>query len=252
MFLYFKDPLNSKEGDSSPKASQCDTRREIIEDTDNIVFCPRCKKSIDKRELEKQLAVCVYCGHHHRLRARQRLNLFCDKDSFVEMDEEMASVNLLGFPEYDKKIETAQQNSKEKEAVICGLCTICGVVTAIFVMEPYFMMGSMGVVVGEKITRLFEYACKEGLPVVGFTVSGGARMQEGIFSIMQMAKINGAVKYHNDDGHLYVCVLTDPTTGGVSASFAMSADIIIAEPFACVGKQYKGNCPLDFKKPSFF
>jgi len=112
---------------------------------------------------------------------------------------------------------------------------ISGIKTAIFVMEPFFMMGSMGVVVGEKITRLFEMATEAHLPVAGFTVSGGARMQEGILSLMQMAKISGAVKHHSDAGLLYICTLTDPTTGGVTASFAMQADIIISEPDALIG-----------------
>jgi acetyl-CoA carboxylase carboxyl transferase subunit beta len=161
--------------------------------------------------------------------------MICDKNSFVELDKELRSTNILGFPEYDKKLKNARLVSAEADAVICGLCSVNGVPVAVFVMEPYFMMGSMGVIVGEKITRLFEKAREEKLPVVGFTVSGGARMQEGIMSLMQMAKVSGAVKLHSDDGNLYICVLTDPTTGGVTASFAMQADIIIAEPHALVG-----------------
>ena len=134
-----------------------------------------------------------------------------------------------------KKLINANLESKENEAVITGVAKIGGYACAIFVMEPYFMMGSMGCVVGEKITRIFEYATENKIPVLGFTLSGGARMQEGILSLMQMAKTSGAVKKHSDDGNLYITVLTDPTTGGVTASFAMEGDIIIAEPHALVG-----------------
>lgn len=161
--------------------------------------------------------------------------MICDADSFVEFDKELASKNILDFPDYDKKLSNAKLESAENEGVVCGRCRIGGFNSAIFVMEPYFMMGSMGSVVGEKITRLFEMAEKEKLPVVGFTVSGGARMQEGIISLMQMAKTSGAVKRHSDGGNLFLCVLTDPTTGGVTASFAMEGDIIVAEPGALIG-----------------
>jgi acetyl-CoA carboxylase carboxyl transferase subunit beta len=151
------------------------------------------------------------------------------------MDGDMVSRNIINFPDYDKRLKNASLESAEKDAVICGTCKIGGQNTAIFIMEPYFMMGSMGTVVGEKITRLFEMATDEHIPVVAFTVSGGARMQEGILSLMQMAKTSGAVKRHSDAGNLFIAVLTDPTTGGVTASFASEADITIAEPFALIG-----------------
>ena len=151
------------------------------------------------------------------------------------MDADLFSENIIDFPEYDKKLKNAWLESAEKEAVICGACKIGGYDCCLFAMEPYFMMGSMGIVVGEKITRLFELATKKALPVVGFTVSGGARMQEGILSLMQMAKTSGAVKRHSDAGNLYISLLTDPTTGGVTASFATEGDIVIGEPGALVG-----------------
>ena len=151
------------------------------------------------------------------------------------MYSEMKSGNPLNFPGYRDKLETVRSASGEEEAVICGTAKIGGQNCCLFVMESYFMMGSMGSVVGEKITSLFEYALEHRLPVIGFTVSGGARMQEGLLSLMQMAKTSAAVKRHGDAGLLYIAVLTDPTTGGVTASFAMEADIILAEPGATVG-----------------
>lgn len=142
----------------------------------------------------------------------------------------MKAENPLNFPGYREKVENVRTASGEEEAVVCGIAKIRGQECCLFVMEPYFMMGSMGSAVGEKITSLFEYATEHRLPVVGYTVSGGARMQEGLLSLMQMAKTSAAVKRHSDDGLLYITVLTDPTTGGVTASFAMEADIILAEP----------------------
>ena len=167
--------------------------------------------------------------------ALQRLAYIADKDSFTEMFSDVVTQDPIEFPGYQKKLETTRYSSREDEGVICGTVKIGGQDCCIFVMEPYFMMGSMGTAVGERITRTFEYATAHKLPVVGYTVSGGARMQEGLFSLMQMAKTSGAVKRHADAGLFYLTVLTDPTTGGVTASFAMEGDIIIAEPGATVG-----------------
>ena len=178
-------------------------------------------------ELNENLDVCPKCGHHFRVNARQRISMIADEDSFEEHDANMRSRNLIGFPNYDRKLKHAYLESAEKEGVVCGTARINGMKCCLFVMEPYFMMGSMGTVVGEKITRLIEYATEHSLPVIGYTVSGGARMQEGTLSLMQMAKTSGAVKRHSDAGNLYIVVLTDPTTGGVTASFAMEGDIII-------------------------
>ena len=161
--------------------------------------------------------------------------MICDRNSFVELFGDIVSKDPLQFHEYGQKLAKAQQASGENEAVICGTASIGGAKCAFFVMEGKFMMGSMGTATGEKITRLFEYAADQRLSVVGFTVSGGARMQEGILSLMQMAKTSGAVKRHSDAGGFYAAVLTNPTTGGVTASFAMEGDVILAEPEATIG-----------------
>ncbi|MDO4491185.1 MAG: acetyl-CoA carboxylase, carboxyltransferase subunit beta [Lachnospiraceae bacterium] len=197
-------------------------------------ICPNCHKSIPMSRLWSNHMVCA-CGQHFRINARQRIAQITDKGSFVELFRDVRSDNPLSFPGYSHKLETSRSASGEPEAVICGTALIGGEACALFVMDPSFMMGSMGSAVGEKITRTFEYAQKNRLPVVGYTVSGGARMQEGLLSLMQMAKTSAAVKRHSDAGLLYIAVLTDPTTGGVTASFAMEADILLAEPGATIG-----------------
>jgi acetyl-CoA carboxylase carboxyl transferase subunit beta len=202
---------------------------------DKSVPCPGCKRVIPVKELNENLLVCPGCGHHMRMSARRRVSLLCDEESFQEMDDGLASVNILGFPGYEEKLDKALRESGEKEGVITGTAAVGGFACCFFAMEPSFMMGSMGTVVGEKLTRLFEYATENGLPVIGCTVSGGARMQEGILSLMQMAKVSGAVRRHSDAGNLYIALLTDPTSGGVTASFAMEADIILSEPGAFIG-----------------
>ncbi len=199
------------------------------------ITCPSCKTTLFVTELSENDNICQKCNHHFRINARQRISIVFDDNTFVELDADMRSTNVIDFPDYDKKLKSASLESAEKDAVVCGTAKVGGYPAATFVMEPYFMMGSMGSIVGEKITRLFEYATEHSLPVIGFTVSGGARMQEGILSLMQMAKTSGAVKRHSDAGNLYITVLTDPTTGGVTASFAMEGDIIIAEPKALIG-----------------
>lgn len=196
--------------------------------------CPNCHKDIPLSRLWANDLVCS-CGYHFHMKARQRIQMITDKGSFHELYPNMKADNPLNFPGYKEKLETVRVASSEKEAVVCGTAAIGKQKCCLFVMEPYFMMGSMGSAVGEKVTILFEYAVQHRLPVIGFTVSGGARMQEGLLSLMQMAKISAAVKRHSDAGLLYIAVLTDPTTGGVTASFAMEADIILAEPGATVG-----------------
>lgn len=220
--------------------------------------CPNCHKDIPLSYLWRQQSVCN-CGYHFRMNARQRIHLIADKDSFKEFYTEMRSANPLAFPGYKDKLNTVREASGEEEAVVCGVVKIGRQKCCLFVMESYFMMGSMGSVVGEKITSLFEYATDNRLPVVGFTVSGGARMQEGLVSLMQMAKTSAAVKKHSDAGLLYIAVLTDPTTGGVTASFAMEADVILAEPGATVGfagarvieQTTKQTLPKEFQKSEF-
>ena len=208
--------------------SQGESKQQRPSVPDNLyVSCPECKQTLLKAEVEENSFVCPKCGYHFKLQARRRIQLLADPDSFQELDAGLQPVNRLDFPGYDEKLLAAQQKSGELEGVICGTAKIGGYPVALFVMDPGLSVGSMGAVVGEKITRLFEYAARQRLPVVGYTVSGGARMQEGILSLMQMAKTSGAVK-------LYVTVLTNPTTGGVTASFAMEGDIILAEPKALV------------------
>ncbi|MBQ8893887.1 MAG: acetyl-CoA carboxylase, carboxyltransferase subunit beta [Clostridia bacterium] len=220
--------------------------------------CPNCHKDIPLSRLWANDLVCP-CGYHFRMKARQRIRMIADGESFHELFSEMRSGNPLHFPGYKDKLETVRAASGEEEAVVCGTARIGGQSCCLFVMESYFMMGSMGSAVGEKITSLFEYAAEHRLPVVGFTVSGGARMQEGLLSLMQMAKTSAAVKRHSDAGLLYLAVLTDPTTGGVTASFAMEADIILAEPGATVGfagarvieQTTKKALPAGFQKSEF-
>lgn len=197
--------------------------------------CPGCKKEISQSLIWDNNHCCPKCGHHFRMNSRQRINYITDAGTFEELFEGFTGEDILKFPGYEKKLKTTGDISGEREAVVCGTAKIQGNNCCIFVMEPYYMMGSMGTVVGEKITRAFEYAAQNRLPVIGVTVSGGARMQEGILSLMQMAKTSGAVKRHSDLGLLYIALLTDPTTGGVTASFAMEADIILAEPGATIG-----------------
>ena len=220
--------------------------------------CPNCHKEIPLSRLWANNLVCP-CGYHFRMKARQRIKMITDKDSFHELYSEIKSGNPLDFPGYKDKVETVRTASGEDEAVVCGTAKIGKQSCCLFVMESYFMMGSMGSAVGEKITALFEYATEHRLPVIGFTVSGGARMQEGLLSLMQMAKTSAAVKRHNDAGLLYLAVLTDPTTGGVTASFAMEADIILAEPGATVGfagarvieQTTRKALPKEFQKSEF-
>lgn len=197
--------------------------------------CKKCETETDYNTLSDNHFICPGCGAYLRMGARERIAQIVDKGSFKELDKSLQGKDPIKFPDYDEKIKKAEAASGLTEAVVCGLGKIDGNPAAVFVMDSNFMMGSMGTAVGEKITRLFEKAEKEKLPVVGFTTSGGARMQEGIFSLMQMAKVSGAAKKHSDGGNLYITVLTDPTTGGVTASFAMQGDIIIAEPNALVG-----------------
>ncbi|MCI7775874.1 MAG: acetyl-CoA carboxylase, carboxyltransferase subunit beta [Enorma sp.] len=199
------------------------------------VKCPGCRRIIDLEQLEASHDVCPRCGHHMRLGARKRLEATVDAGSFEEWDAELEATDILAFPGYTEKLERAQRSTGDKDAVLCGCATIGGEPCAIFIMDGDFMMGSMGSVVGEKICRTFERAAELRLPVVGITVSGGARMQEGTTSLMQMAKVSGARARFAKTGLPYLVLLTDPTTGGVTASFAMEGDIILAEPGALIG-----------------
>ena len=225
---FFQKPANELEKGGRPAPVNQD-------ENEPSQTCPNCHRAIPLSLLWDNFNCCIHCGHHFRLNARQRISMLADPDSFQEHDAGLCAGDQLQFPGYPKKLETARTASGELEAVIRGEAMIGAQRCCLFVMDPYFMMGSMGTVVGEKITRLFEYAMAHCLPVVGYTVSGGARMQEGILSLMQMAKTSAAVRRHSDAGLFYLVVLTNPTTGGVTASFAMEGDIHLAEPGATIG-----------------
>ena len=197
--------------------------------------CPRCQALTFMEEFELAGMICTKCSYHARISARKRLKITVDEGSFVEYDENLTSKNPINFPGYEEKIAKAKKATGLKEAIITGECRIKGQECVIGIMDSYFMMASMGSVVGEKITRAFERATEKKLSVVLFTASGGARMQEGIISLMQMAKTSAAVSKHSKRGLFYCAVLTDPTTGGVTASFASLADVTLAEPKALVG-----------------
>lgn len=199
------------------------------------VKCSKCGKILYKKSLEENLNICSNCNNYFRLGSYERLELICDKSTFKEFNKYVKSKNPMNFPNYEKKLKDNEEKSGNYEAVVTGECEIGGNKTIIAVMDSNFLMGSMGTVVGEKITLAIEEATERSLPVIIFTASGGARMQEGIFSLMQMAKISSALAKHSKEGLLYITVLTDPTTGGVTASFAMLGDIILAEPNALVG-----------------
>ena len=197
--------------------------------------CEKCNHIVYTDDVIEHHHVCPRCGHYFRIAPMERLGMVLDSGSFEEWDKDLETKNPLEFPGYEKKVEKMRQNTGLSEAVVTGKGTIGGAETAIGVMSSNFLMGSMGMIVGEKITRMVERATKEKLPVILFCCSGGARMQEGMMSLMQMAKTSQALQRHGEAGLLYISVLTDPTTGGVTASFAMLGDVILAEPKALIG-----------------
>lgn len=221
--------------------------------------CNKCGSIIYNEDLASNCYVCSSCGNHLRINAHTRINLTFDPDSFVAIGEGTRETNPLSFEGYEGKIEKAKSHSGSSEAVITGFGKINGIRVAAAIMDSFFMMGSMGTVVGEKITNLIELAIENELPLIIFTTSGGARMQEGIFSLMQMAKISAALAKFDEAGLLYITVLTDPTTGGVTASFAMEGDIILSEPGALIGfagrrvieDTIKETLPENFQKAEF-
>lgn len=208
---------------------------EPFTDEEFDVSCSGCKSVHKRSELLATGYVCPDCGRYVRVPARDRIRMLADGGSFYELDRGITSVDFLKFPGYQEKIDKAKKQTGECSAVVTGVMCVEGFPCAVFAMDSRFIMASMGSAVGEKITRLFEYATKMRLPVLGVTCSGGARMQEGAVSLMQMAKCSGAVRRHSDAGLLYIALLTDPTTGGVTASIAMEGDITLAEPRALVG-----------------
>lgn len=199
------------------------------------VKCDSCKEIIYKNELHKNLSVCPNCGKHFRLSARRRIKQIADEGTFKEIGGDILTKDPLKFEGYLKKVEVLKEKTKIEEAVKCGICEIEGEKAVLGVMDGNFLMGSMGSAVGERITLAIETAIEKKLPFIMFCVSGGARMQEGIVSLMQMAKTSSAIAKLNEAGNLYISVLTDPTTGGVTASFASLGDIILAEPKALIG-----------------
>lgn len=223
------------------------------------VKCDKCKDIIYKEELHQNLSVCPNCGKHFRLSSRRRIKQIADEGTFEEIGKDILTKDPLKFKGYLKKVELLKEKTKLEEAVKCGICEIEGEKAILGVMDGNFLMGSMGSAVGERITIAIETAIERKLPLVLFCVSGGARMQEGIVSLMQMAKTSSSISKLNKEGLLYISVLTDPTTGGVTASFASLGDIILAEPKALIGfagprvieQTIKQKLPEDFQSSEF-
>ncbi|MDA8240395.1 MAG: acetyl-CoA carboxylase, carboxyltransferase subunit beta [Nitrospiraceae bacterium] len=226
------------------------------------VKCESCREIIYKREIEKNLQICPKCNYHFRISARERLGLLVDEGSFIEMDAGLTSNDPLAFRDkvlYREKLEDNKRKTGLEDAAISGEATVEGNPVILVVMDFSFVGGSMGSVVGEKIVRAAEAALERGRPLVTVASSGGARMQEGIFSLMQMARVSAAVGMLKDNGALYISILADPTFGGVTASFAMLGDIILAEPRSLVGfagrgvieQTIKQQLPEDFQRAEF-
>ena len=221
--------------------------------------CNSCGEGVNTKHMAEEMFICKHCGEHFRMRAIDRINLTVDPGTFIEKGLGYITLNPLFQEGYDEKIKSYQEKTSLDEAYMYGFARIKGQPCVIGVMDSYFLMGSMGSVVGEKVTRSFEYAIYKKLPIIIFTASGGARMQEGIFSLMQMAKTSAAVWKHSDHGLLYISVLTHPTTGGVTASFAMLGDITLAEPGALIGfagprvieQTIKETLPEGFQRSEF-
>ena len=221
--------------------------------------CPECKEITLTKDLTKNNKVCPKCDHHFKMTAYERIDSLLDAGSFESMDDHLKSENPLGFPGYTEKVQADSEKTGLNEAVLTGSGKLQGQDIVLAVMDSHFRMGSMGSVVGEKITRAIEAATERKLPFIIFTASGGARMQEGVLSLMQMAKTSVALKRHSNEGLLFVSVLTHPTTGGVSASFASVGDINIAEPKALIGfagrrvieQTVREKLPEDFQTAEF-
>lgn len=236
------------------KTKELQERRARIPD-DLASTCPHCKDIIFKNTIENDY-LCPKCGDHLQFPAKERISWLVDDGTFQEWESDLTAIDPFDFPGYGEKIKNGQQKTDLEEAVLTGSAELKGMPFAIGVMDSRFIMASMGTIVGEKLTCLFERATVLKLPVILFIASGGARMQEGIYSLMQMAKVSQAVSRHSKAGLLYTTVLTNPTTGGVTASFAMQGDITFSEPNAIVGfagkrvieQTIKSKLPADFQK----
>lgn len=248
--LFFK--LNKKVNDKKEPG--------VFDSNESIITkCPNCKKILYSKELYKRLNVCSNCDHHLMITSTERMEALLDEDSGTALFEGITSVNPLEFPNYESKLEKDMEKTGLNEAVIVHEGTIDGSPVVIAIMDPRFRMGSMGSAVGEKLARAFNHATEKSMPVIVFTASGGARMQEGIISLMQMAKVSVAVEKHNNAGLLYISYMTNPTTGGVSASFASVGDINLAEKGALIGfagrrvieETIKEKLPDDFQTAEF-
>lgn len=201
----------------------------------NIKKCPSCHNDYTRQMLKNNLYVCPNCGYHISIPAKERIRQLADEGTFVGQNGRMMAGNPISFPDYESKIDDARMKAGINDAVVTGTAQIGGQPAMLIVMDSRFMMASMGCVVGEKFSLAVEYAMKNELPVVAVCASGGARMQEGMFSLMQMAKTSAVLEKFSKEGGFYLAILTHPTMGGVSASFAMLGDIIIAEPGARIG-----------------
>lgn len=221
--------------------------------------CPSCRAIYLTKELEHNAKVCMKCNYHFKMTAQERVSHFLDEGSFTALDENLHTTNPLGFPGYVDKVKADQQKTNLTEAVLTGVGQLEGNKVVVAIMDAHFRMGSMGSVVGEKITRAVEQATTLGVPFIIFTASGGARMQEGVLSLMQMAKTSVALKRHSEAGLLFIAIMTHPTTGGVSASFASVGDINLAEPQALIGfagrrvieQTVREKLPADFQTAEF-
>ena len=221
-----------------PKYSTVRAKPKIDIPTGLWLKCKGCDSVVYRSKIEDNLYVCPDCNYHYPLTAQRRVELLTDPDSFTEMDASLESVDVLRFgsdPTYAQKLEETKKKTGMTEVLLCGTATLDRRKMALGVMDFRFLGASMGSVVGEKITRLVEFATRERFPVVIVTASGGARMQEGMLSLMQMAKTSGAVAVHSDAGLPYIVIMTHPTTAGVTASFASLGDVILAEPGAIIG-----------------
>ena len=226
---------------------------------ETMVTCPACGHETTQAVWRERLCVCPACGVHQMIPARDRLTALCDAGTLEEMDAELVGGNPLSFPGYEKKLAAQREKTGMQEAVMTATGRIDGHPAVLSVLDALFFMGSMGTGVGEKITRAIEYARDARLPLIMFSASGGARMQEGFFSLMQMAKTSAAIADFSAKGGLYISVLTNPTTGGVTASFAMETDILLAEPGATIGfagarvieQTTKKALPKEFQKAEF-